>query len=93
LDFAKKKKILEDKYGRAEDCYEYFVKPYYRGDGYEMTALSREKYMQSCFWKNMDNLTIAADIHKRGCVRYIFENNTNMTLLQTEKKQGISDGL
>jgi hypothetical protein len=93
LDFYKKKKILEDKYGKAEDCFEYFVKPYYRGDGYEMTALSVEKYINSCFWKNMENLTLAADIHKNGCVRYIYENITNMTLLQTEKKQGISDGL
>jgi hypothetical protein len=58
-----------------------------------MTALSVEKYINSCFWKNMENLTLAQDIYKNGCVRYIYENNTNMTLLQTEKKQGISDGL
>jgi hypothetical protein len=93
MDFDKKKKILEEKYGKAEDCYEYFVTPYYRGDGYEMTAISTEKYINSCFWKGIDNLTIAQDIYYTGCVRYIYENDTNMTLLQTEKKQGISDGL
>ena len=61
-DYFEVKRQFQQKYGDGKS-YEFFSKPYYEGDGYEMQALSLEKCTYSTFF-DTDLGTIVVDISK-----------------------------
>ena len=51
-DYLEYKDLFTKKYGKASDSYEFFLSPYYEGDGFEFQALRNEKCHYITFWEN-----------------------------------------
>lgn len=71
------KEILTEKYGQPTDDYHFFSSPYYEGDGYEMSAIYRDKCNYFCGWDKGDyNISIRIHSNKIGSslIRVIYEN-------------------
>lgn len=83
-------KLLSDKYGepKPDNVYEYFTKPYYEGDGYELTGLSLGKVTYFTFWdlSEKENLQIGLSISKYEQVEISYENYKNGLIKQDEQK-------
>jgi hypothetical protein len=77
--------VLTDKYGESSSTYESFDKPYYEGDGYEISAVELEKCNYATYWMNKDNLTLGVEITKYKQVKLTYENDTNMILYKKER--------
>ena len=77
---------LTEKYGQPSSSYDTFDKPYYEGDGYEMTDVQLDKCNYSTYWMNKSNLTLAIEISKYKQVKLIYENDKNMDLKEQEIK-------
>lgn len=86
-DYFKFKQLITDKYGAPGSEYEYFSKPYYEGDGYEMTALSVGKAVYSSFWFGQAKLNIEVSATKFSQLRITYENAVNAEVFDKEKKQ------
>jgi hypothetical protein len=89
--YGEYKDMLSNKYGEPKDVYEYFTKPYYEGDGYEMTALSVGKVSYFSFWdlSNEQNLQLGLSITKYDQVEISYENYKN-TLLKNQEQNAIN---
>ena len=59
------KSQFSKKYGDPTESYEFFSKPYYEGDSYEMQALSLEKCNYYSYWEN-DLGIISIELSKIG---------------------------
>ncbi len=83
------KAILSAKYGEPQDTYEYFVKPYYEGDGYEMSALTIEKVVFFSYWdlSNQQNLQLGLSISKYEQVEISYENYKNGLIKKAEQDE------
>jgi hypothetical protein len=92
-DFDDKKKVFVEKYGEPTDCFNYFAKPYYRGDGYELTAVRVGKYSNVCFWQLTNGFSVSLEVDKSQKIKASFENNENMKLLKEEREKKLSEGL
>lgn len=66
--------VLRDKYGIEDNKFDFFKKPYYEGDGYEMSAVANEKAVFAAYWINKDNCNIAVSISKYQQVEITYEN-------------------
>lgn len=71
--YTQKLNMLKEKYGEPTNDFSFFSKPYYEGDGYEMTAVRIEKAHYSAFWANM---SIEISKYKQVCIGY--ENPDNV---------------
>jgi hypothetical protein len=65
--------ILRDKYGEPTDIYTEFMKPYYDGDGYEMTAIRNDKANYFARWDNgvwieISSTSVAVNIHYENLI-------------------------
>lgn len=56
--FSKYRDILIEKYGTPKDEYTFFTKPYYDGDGYEMSAIRNDKCTYINAWENEEGYII-----------------------------------
>jgi hypothetical protein len=65
--------MLTEKYGKPTDEFAFFTKPYYDGDGYELTALAVEKAHYAAYWKNL-----SLEISKFKQVSIGYENPDNI---------------
>lgn len=83
--YEKYVEVLTEKYGEPSSSYSGFDKPYYEGDGYEMSAVQLEKCNYATYWIKKDNLTLAVEITKYKQVKLVYENDTNMDLYKKEK--------
>lgn len=75
--------LLTEKYGEPNSKFDFFSRPYYEGDGYEMLAVSLDKCNYSAFWNN--NLYL--QITKFEQVAISYENPINGDLKDKEKSQ------
>lgn len=85
------KKEYTEKYGIGES-YEYFSKPYYEGDSYEMQALELEKCTYSTYFETA-NGTICVEISKFKQIAISYEDKINSDLDELEKKASISNDI
>lgn len=78
------------KYGAPGDEYSFFSKPYYEGDGYEMTGVKVDKCNYAAFWE-LEKGAIFIEISKWCQVCISYEDNLNTQLSSQEKEQNILD--
>lgn len=83
-NYFKFKEIFTDKYGSFDDDYEYFVDPYYEGDGYELQAVRLEKCTYSTYWFDKMGMNVAVEISKYEQVRLAYENAILVKVKQRE---------
>lgn len=76
--------ILNNKYGQYDSLYDYFDKPYYEGDGYEISAITLEKCHYSAFWLNRGNTSIGLYISQWKQIQIDYENDENARLRERE---------
>jgi hypothetical protein len=79
--------ILTNKYGSPDNHDEYFIKPYYEGDGYELQAVELEKTYFMSYWLRKDNLTLAVEISKYKQVKLTYENDMAMEIRKKEQDE------
>ncbi len=79
--------VLTNKYGSPQQSYDFFSKPYFEGDGYEMSALGLEKCTFSAYWLNIDNTSIVIEISKFKQVKISYENNVNQKIASAERDE------
>ena len=77
--------VLTTKYGTPHESYEFFSKPYFEGDGYEMSALGLEKCTFSAYWLKIENTSIVIQISKYKQVMISYENNENQKIAAAER--------
>ena len=79
--------VLESKYGPITQKYEYFMDPYFEGDGYEIQAIDNDKATWSSLWYDLPahpNLGVSVDIEGAGLVTVLYEIVSNVNLHQQE---------
>lgn len=85
-DYTKSVEAFTGKYGKPTDKFSFFSKPYYDGDGYEMTGVKTEKCHFSSFWE-LEKGTIVVKITKWCQVSLGYEDKVNSDLMEQEKNQ------
>lgn len=78
--------VLEEKYGQKSTEYKKFDKPYYEGDGYEMTALGADKVTWKAFWLNKVNTSVMLEISSYKQVSVTIENQNNYEIYKRERQ-------
>jgi hypothetical protein len=93
-EYQKYSDILSSKYGepKPDNVYAYFSKPYYEGDGYEISALSLGKVTYFTFWdlSATENLQLGLSISKYEQVEISYENHKN-TLIKEKEQSDIDN--
>jgi hypothetical protein len=79
--------IFLQKYGEPDSKYDFFSKPYFDGDGYELQAVRLEKATFAAYWFKRDNLTTCVEISKYNQVKLIYENNLMMGIKDREQSE------
>lgn len=79
------KKQFQQKYGEGES-FEFFSKPYYEGDGYEIQALSLEKCTYVTYFQTEKGI-IVVEISKYSQVRICYEDKINTELKNKEAEE------
>lgn len=85
-DYNRYLDVLTSKYGEPDSQYDFFTKPYYEGDGYEMSAISLEKCRYAAFWLNRNNLSIQLLISKYKQVEISYQNDELIELARKEQE-------
>ena len=78
------KNLYITKYGKPKNDFEYFKKPYYEGDGYELQALRKEKCTYATYFET-PNGYVAVKLTSFECLRIAYEDNINSELDTREK--------
>jgi hypothetical protein len=86
-DYEKFVTLFNEKYGIHSSHYEMFIKPYYDGDGYELSAIQTEKANFCSFWFNTENMNINVAISKFKQLMIAYENDKLSDLYAEEKKK------
>ena len=81
-DYFKKKNLYKSKY-LLTDEFEFFLDPYDEGDGYEMSAVARDKCRFVCFFKEFGG-HIGLEINQKGCVQVSYEDDINIQVAKKE---------
>lgn len=84
-DYSEMKELFTKKYGEPENHYEFFSKPYYEGDGYELQALRKEKCHYISFYK-LPLGGVSVEISPFGRIRMSYEDNINYELKKNEEE-------
>jgi len=80
----------QTKYGTGES-YEYFTKPYYEGDGYELQAIAKEKCSYATYW-NTDLGYISVKISGKH-VAISYEDKIGADVNRAEKQQVVNNDI
>ena len=83
-DYNEMVELFKKKYGEPVKHFEFFSKPYYEGDGYEMQALKKEKCFYASFWET-DKGTMIVEITEWGQIRVGYEDRINIKVKQKEE--------
>ncbi|MCL3851445.1 hypothetical protein M1P97_09120 [Parabacteroides sp. GYB001] len=90
-DYFSYKDLYTKKYGDPKDSFNFFTKPYYEGDGYEMQALRKKKCTYASYWIT-DKGTIAVDISSSQQISFGYEDKINMSIYSQEQEaESIND--
>lgn len=90
------KSLYSRKYGEPEDVFEFFITPYYEGDGYEIGAISIGKAHYESFFKTNDgyiHLAIDAGEYRSGYVTVEYEDGINVKIKRQEEESSISEDI
>lgn len=79
------KELYTKKYGKPHEHFEFFSKPYYEGDGYELQALKLGKCNYITFYK-LETGYITVGLSEDGCLQLVYEDNINGELSTEERK-------
>lgn len=90
-DYFEVKKQFQQKYGDGES-YEFFSKPYYEGDGYEMQALGVDKCTYATYFTT-ELGTIAVDISKYEQISIGYEDKVNLEIKKAEAESIINNDI
>ena len=83
---------LTQKYGNPTDHYEFFMDPYYEGDGYEMQAVRMEKcHFISAFESSKG--VISCEISKYEQLKVSYEDSLNSSKMRTERENAVQEDL
>jgi hypothetical protein len=85
--YLKFKDVLIEKYGEYSSNYEFFRKPYFEGDGYEMSAVGLDNVVYSTYWLNKDLMNIVVEIEKYKQVSITYENVEMMRIKKNESME------
>lgn len=85
IDYEKYVRLFTEKHGEPDNSFEFFKRPYYEGDGYEITALTTENAVYASFWMNRSNLTTSVSISKYKQIEFTYENDKNMEIKNKEE--------
>jgi hypothetical protein len=85
--YLKFKDVLIEKYGEYSNNYEYFRKPYFEGDGYEMSAVGLDNVVYATYWLNTENMNIVVEIEKYKQVSITYENVEMMRIKKNESME------
>ena len=91
-DYKYYKEMFTKKYGTPKDVYEFFAKPYYEGDGYELQALRVEK----CFYFTSYEVTggtIVVQMSRFEYIQIIYEDSQNYTIKSNEENDAVIDDI
>ena len=81
-----------DKYGKPESSYDFFLDPYYKGDGFELQALKNDKCRYASFF-SVDNGHLIVEIAKTQNVMVTYEDLEGAQLFTKERSMIISDDI
>lgn len=91
-DYMYYKEVFTKKYGNPTDNYEFFSKPYYEGDGYEMSALRNEKcHYISAYSTNHGVIYIEMTSSEEIAISY--EDKINTEIMNREKEESVIDDI
>ena len=85
--YEKFKDVLIEKYGQFDSDYQYFRKPYYEGDGYEMSAVALDNVVYATYWLNKENMNMVVEIEKYKQVSITYENVELMRVKKNESME------
>lgn len=91
-DYYNMKELFTKKYGDTNKHYEFFSKPYYEGDGYELQALRKEK----CHYISFYDLPLGkalVEISQFGHIQIGYEDNINYKLKKEEEESEALDDI
>lgn len=94
--YKEMKTLFTSKYGASVNHYEFFSRPYYEGDGYELQAVSNDKGTYISFWDRPGGgiiVEISASSNSRGWISIQYEDNTGGAVLTREKQSLVSDDI
>jgi hypothetical protein len=94
-EYNKYKELYLGKY-TYEAEYEFFSRPYYEGDGYELSAIALDKAHFVTFFKAEGGgitVRIGAINSSKGFIRFIYEDDKNMNRYSDEKTKTISEDI
>lgn len=80
------------KYGTPTESYEFFSKPYYEGDGYEMQAIRLEKCRYASYWDTSEGI-ILIQISKFEQISFDYEDKINSEIASNEKLENVLDDI
>lgn len=80
------------KYGTPSDHFEFFSKPYYNGDGYELQALKLEKCTYATYW-NTEFGIISVSLTKFANLRIIYEDAKGVEKKNENKEKQIQNDI
>lgn len=86
------KKLYTQKYGEPSDHFEFFSKPYYEGDGYELQALRKGKCNFISFY-TLDAGTICVELSKSECLQLGYEDKINSEISRNEKQSTVIEDI
>ncbi|MBR5035131.1 MAG: hypothetical protein IKX71_07465 [Bacteroidales bacterium] len=90
------KEKYTDKYGKPNDEFEFFSKPYYEGDGYELQAVKNDKGYYTTYWKSdlgIIVVSIAATSSSEGWVQLGYEDANGVEIRRQEESTIIDDDI
>ena len=91
-DYYYYKEMFVKKYGSPTRKFEFFSKPYYEGDGYELSALRNEKcYYLSAFETNSGVVYLEISKYKR--IEISYEDDANSHIMNREKEESVIDDI
>nr|DAI83728.1 MAG TPA: hypothetical protein [Caudoviricetes sp.] len=91
-DYTDMKELFTKKYGKPTEHYEFFSKPYYEGDGYELQALRKEKCHYISFYK-LPLGSVAVEISQFGHIQIGYEDGVNNNLKKKEEENAALDDI
>lgn len=84
--------LYTQKYGKPSEHFEFFVDPYYEGDGYELQALEKEKCFYNTFFKTELGI-LSVKIASSGTITLSYEDYINSNKEDSEKTSSALDDI
>ncbi|KAA6319207.1 hypothetical protein EZS27_030871 [termite gut metagenome] len=91
-DYFNFKEQYEKKYGKTNDSENYFSKPYYEGDGYELQALKNEKCSYRTRW-NLKEGKVMVHISSDCKIPFVYMDNINRKIYDSECQSKVQDDI